>query len=117
MRARIVAAGVGMGLLLTAFLWGLSGVASAQPGPYAGTPTPSVVTPPSTVSPSTAAQSVAGEPKSGEPTSSGLTFTTGEPSGLAFTGADIAGMTIFGIAAVGIGGALVYRSRRRRVVA
>jgi hypothetical protein len=101
MRARIVAVGLGIGMLLMALV-GLAGAAAAQPGTYAGnTGGPSV------------------PPPSG---SSGQVFTTGsstsggpgEPSGLAFTGADIAGMTIVGVAAVGIGGALVYRSRQRR---
>lgn len=49
------------------------------------------------------------------PTEPVKTTASVSQSSLAFTGADIAEMTAIGVGAVGVGGVLVLRTRRRRL--
>ena len=75
--------------------------AFGQSTDYVGTPTPEVAGEQASVSPAVAAAD--GTKVLGEQVQSG---------GLAFTGSDVAGMTVVGLAAIGIGVFLVRRSRR-----
>src|SRR5579862_8181276 len=59
---------------------------------------------------------IANTPKSGTTPNVQTLGTSGSPStsrGLAFTGSDIAGMTIFAFGALGLGSVIVVGSRRR----
>lgn len=97
---RVLLCGIGMaaglGVLVTSPAW----AASTQSCGDVGCPAP--------VLPA--------EPLAGPASSAATAATTSQSqgSGLAFTGADIAETTVFAFAALGLGTALVYGSRRSR---
>lgn len=99
LKTRVVGLGIGLGMTAVAFMPGVAHAADSNCG-YTGCTNPSV--PPSNPPGN---QTVTSDP-----------FANQAPSGgLPFTGADVAGMTIIGVAALATGSVLVYRSRRSAV--
>jgi hypothetical protein len=106
-KARKLAFGIGMGALLSipvATMVSTTAGADAPAGCYTGCSSPSTGLP------------VTSGDGSAATTTAAVTHTAA-PSGLAFTGADLSGMVIVSVGALGAGTLLVRVSRRRRQTA